>query len=228
MQRRIDIAANRHVKRRFRSRSVHIAVPTAAVCLGLLVGIALSAEPNQPVRGHLQTAKGEESQARIGEACSVLQNNSAVVAAPVDVAMEAPFDRSTPESKTEEATMLAYDPEDWPRLFAQHLNAGDLEAVLALYESSASFVPRSGEAMVGREGIRQVMGQLINTKTRLQGRVVKAIRTGEVAVLYTDWQGTTVDSSGTTVASDSRAIEVLRRQPDGTWKLIIGDPHARG
>ena len=25
-----------------------------------------------------------------------------------------------------------------------------------------------------------------------------------------------------------RAIEVLRRQPDGRWKLIVGDPNARG
>jgi hypothetical protein len=24
-----------------------------------------------------------------------------------------------------------------------------------------------------------------------------------------------------------KTIEVLRRQPDGTWKLIIGDPNAR-
>jgi hypothetical protein len=26
---------------------------------------------------------------------------------------------------------------------------------------------------------------------------------------------------------DTKAIEVLRRQPDGTWKLIFGDPNAR-
>ena len=26
---------------------------------------------------------------------------------------------------------------------------------------------------------------------------------------------------------ESRAIEVLRRQADGTWKLIVGDPGGR-
>jgi ketosteroid isomerase-like protein len=46
-------------------------------------------------------------------------------------------------------------------------------------------------------------------------------------LLYTDFQGTTVDSSGQTVESVFRAIEVLRRQQDGTWKLIIGDPNGR-
>ena len=59
--------------------------------------------------------------------------------------------------------MPAHEPEDWPRVFEQHLNAGDLEAVVALY----------------------------------------------------------ADVHG-------RAIEIVRRQPDGTWKLIVGDPHGRG
>jgi hypothetical protein len=29
------------------------------------------------------------------------------------------------------------------------------------------------------------------------------------------------------VAIRNKAIEVLRRQPDGTWKLIVGDPNGR-
>jgi hypothetical protein len=29
-------------------------------------------------------------------------------------------------------------------------------------------------------------------------------------------------------AGHSRAIEVLRRQPDGTWLLLVGDPDGRG
>jgi ketosteroid isomerase-like protein len=65
-------------------------------------------------------------------------------------------------------------------------------------------------------------------KTRLQSRVVKAVTVGEVALLYTDFQGTTVDPSGKTVGNKFKAIEILRRQPDGTWKLIVGDPTGRG
>ena len=39
-------------------------------------------------------------------------------------------------------------PEDWPRVFEQHLNVGDLDAVMALYEPEARFVSRSGETLV--------------------------------------------------------------------------------
>jgi hypothetical protein len=37
--------------------------------------------------------------------------------------------------------MLPYNREDWPRIFEQHLNAGDLDTVMALYESIPASCP---------------------------------------------------------------------------------------
>jgi len=124
--------------------------------------------------------------------------------------------------------MSPHRPEDWPRLFALGLNAGDLDAVIALYEPDATFVPQSGEPVVGRDGIREMLAPFIRMKARMQGRVVKAITVDDIALLYTDWQGTTVDESGKTIAMRHHAVEVVRRQPDGTWRLIVGDPNGRG
>jgi ketosteroid isomerase-like protein len=53
--------------------------------------------------------------------------------------------------------MLPHDPEDWPSLFAQHLNAGDLDEVMSLYEPDARFVAPSGETLVGRDRIGEVL-----------------------------------------------------------------------
>ena len=124
--------------------------------------------------------------------------------------------------------MLPRDPEDWPSVFTQHLNAGDLEKVMLLYEPDARFVAPSGETLVGRDRIRQVIAGLIHSNTKFQSRVLRVTRIDDLAVLYTDFDGTTNDASGKKIELSSRAIEVLRRQPDGTWKLIIGDPNARG
>ena len=41
--------------------------------------------------------------------------------------------------------MVPQKPEDWPQVFEQHLNAGDLDAVMELYEPDARFVACSGE-----------------------------------------------------------------------------------
>jgi uncharacterized protein (TIGR02246 family) len=124
--------------------------------------------------------------------------------------------------------MLPHKPEEWPGLFERHLNAGDLEAVVALYDPGAIFVPKSGDTIVGSDGIRAVLSGLIGGKTRLRGQVVQVVTAGDIAVLYTDWQLKILGPSGEIVEERSRVIEVLRRQADGTWKLIVGDPSGRG
>jgi uncharacterized protein (TIGR02246 family) len=125
------------------------------------------------------------------------------------------------------ATMLPAKPEDWPRVFEQHLNDGDLDAIMALYEPEARFVTRSGETLVGRDAIRKVLAGMIEAKTQFQSRVLRVVTVGDIAQLYTDFEGTTVDASGKTVPVRNRAIEVLLRQPSGDWKLIMGDPNGR-
>ena len=98
---------------------------------------------------------------------------------------------------------------------------------MALYEPEARFVTRSGETLVGRDAIREVLAGMIAAKTQFRSRVVRAVTVGDTAQLYTDFEGTTVDSSGNAVPVYSKAIEVLRHQPDGGWKLIMGDPNGR-
>ena len=96
--------------------------------------------------------------------------------------------------------MASSKPEDWPTQFSQHLDAGDLEVILALYEPEARFVPRSGETIVGLgERIRDVLAGLIRSETKLRGRVIQAVSVDDIAILYTDFEGTTVDASGNTV-----------------------------
>jgi uncharacterized protein (TIGR02246 family) len=124
--------------------------------------------------------------------------------------------------------MLPHKPEDWPQVFEQHFNAGNLDAVIALYDPEAHFVTRSGETLVGREAIRNVLSSMIQAKAQLRSRVVRAETVGDVAQLYTDFEGTAVDSSGKTTPIHQPAIEVLRRHPAGDWKLIMGDPNGRG
>ena len=123
--------------------------------------------------------------------------------------------------------MLPHKPEDWPRLFVQYLNSGDLEALTALYAPNARFVGGSGETIVGHDRIRDMLTRMIRLKTKLQSQVLRAISVDDVAVLYTDFQGTTMDASEKTIDVRYNAIEVLRQQPDGCWKLIVGDPNSR-
>ena len=65
------------------------------------------------------------------------------------------------------STILPHKPEEWPRVFEQHFDAGDLDAIMALYDPEARFVARSGETLVGREAIRKVLGSMIKAKNAI-------------------------------------------------------------
>ena len=120
--------------------------------------------------------------------------------------------------------MLPHKLDEWPALFEKHIAASDLDAAAALYPSDAGFVSsKSGEVIKGRDAIHAVLSGPIEGQARLRCRVVKTVVAGDIAVLYTDWQITTADGE-----AHSHAIEVLRRQSDGTWLFALGDPKGCG
>jgi len=88
-------------------------------------------------------------------------------------------------------------------------------------------VAGSGEILVGRERIREALTKLIVAKTRFRSRVIKAVVVEDIAQLSTDFEGTALDHAGNTVQTHNKAMEVLPRQSEGDWKLIVGDPNGR-
>jgi ketosteroid isomerase-like protein len=50
---------------------------------------------------------------------------------------------------------------------------------------------------------------------------------GDIAVLYNDWRMTAAGADGRRERSSGKAIEIVRRQADGSWKFVIDDPHGR-
>ena len=128
-----------------------------------------------------------------------------------------------------QTTSSVREPENWPRAFTKHLGAGELDEILALYDPEAQMLaPPQGELVAGHAAIRPVVAGLIQSRARLQSHVVRCVTTGDLAILYTDFDGALTTASGETREIRQRAIEVLRRQPDGTWKLVFGDPVGRG
>jgi uncharacterized protein (TIGR02246 family) len=125
--------------------------------------------------------------------------------------------------------MSARTPEDCDRLFAEHVNAGDLEALLALYESDCAFVKSDGSVATGHAAIRDVLARMLATRPAIRTEVTKVVRTGDaLAIVYNNWSLTAKGADGGTIQRAGRALEVVRRQADGTWKFAIDDPYARG
>lgn len=121
--------------------------------------------------------------------------------------------------------MPARKPEECDLLLVEALGKGDLEAALALYEPNASFVLDSGQVVTGLGAIREVMQGFLALKPKFTMEV-KAVQNGDenIALLRGQWclDGTGPDGKPMTMSGNS--TEVVRRQPDGTWKFIIDNP----
>jgi uncharacterized protein (TIGR02246 family) len=124
--------------------------------------------------------------------------------------------------------MPAQNPEDVDRLFEQYLNAGDLENLVALYEDDGVLMVPGGEIFQGTARLREGLGGLIAGKPTVSCKVTQTLRAGDTAVCYNDWSMSAPGPDGQTVQYSGKALEVVRRQADGTWKFAIDDPNARG
>lgn len=121
--------------------------------------------------------------------------------------------------------MPARRPEECDLLLVEALNNGDLEAALALYEPNASFVLDSGQIITGVAAIREVMQGFLALKPEFTMEV-KAVQNGDenIALLRGKWNLSGTGPDGKPMTMSGNSTEVVRRQPDGTWRFIIDNP----
>jgi len=125
--------------------------------------------------------------------------------------------------------MAATTPAQCDELFARYLNAGNVEGVVSLYEPRASLVMETASPAQGTEAIRAAITQFAALRPTLTMNVVRVVRAGDdLAVLYNDWRLSGTRPDGSRLEDSGKAIEIVRRQPDGSWRFAIDDPRARG
>jgi uncharacterized protein (TIGR02246 family) len=121
--------------------------------------------------------------------------------------------------------MAARRPDELDRLFAQALNAGNLDALLALYEPNAALAAQPGQVVTGTQSIREALQGFIAMKPTLTMLETKTImQTGEIALTSSKWHLTGTGPDGSPVTMDGHSAEVSRRQADGTWRIVIDSP----
>jgi len=124
--------------------------------------------------------------------------------------------------------MPARTPEECDHLFGEYINSGDLDRLLKLYDPACSLVQRDGNVVTGHAAIREVFGRLVARQPTFSSKVVKVVTAGEnIAMVYSDWTMSAHDPPEGKTEVAGKAIEVLRRQSDGTWLVIVDDPFGR-
>ena len=123
--------------------------------------------------------------------------------------------------------MTARVPEDVDRLFGELVNAGNLDALIDLYEPGASLLQPDASAAVGHAAIRKALGELLGSKPRIQMKTARVAKGEGLAVLYSEWLLATTGPDGARQEQAGKSVEVVRRQADGSWRFAIDDPFPR-
>jgi uncharacterized protein (TIGR02246 family) len=118
---------------------------------------------------------------------------------------------------------MANSPEGVIRGFADRLNQGDIEGALELYEPEATFVAEPGTAVTGWERIREALERFAAMKPTVSGEIQGVRQGGDIALVLNRWHLDGQGSEGPVVMSGTSA-DVLRRQRDGSWRIVIDDP----
>jgi ketosteroid isomerase-like protein len=116
--------------------------------------------------------------------------------------------------------MSAKTPEEICDLFRNHMGAGDLDSVMTLYDPGVVFLNAAGDEKRGEHELREELAPLAAARPVIDFEVRQVIRTRDIALMHTFWRFSTPRPMSVLVT------EVARRQPDGTWRWLIGDPYS--
>ena len=105
---------------------------------------------------------------------------------------------------------------------AAAFNTGDVNTVLSMYDYNGIIVPEPGKAVSGKEEFEEAIKAILSIKGKMEIKTVYCLQTGNLAVGRSEWNIT----DGQEVKIQSKGIEVMKQQPDGTWKIVID--HAFG
>ena len=116
------------------------------------------------------------------------------------------------------------NPEDMNAAFAEACNSGSIERVLALYEPGAVLIQPNGNPLRGTGQIRIELEDLLRQNGRMESRNIHCIRFENIALLRGHFVFRAQGPDGRPIQMESCTSEIVRRQPDGTWRYIVDHP----
>ena len=108
--------------------------------------------------------------------------------------------------------------------FVAAANAGDVDALTAVYARDASLLPPNLPPQKGHTAIRSFWGGFLNAyavKFEIESDTIEG--RGDLAYNMGRFRFTAVPKarSNPGVADEGKFLEVLKKQPDGSWKYLV-------
>src|SRR5262245_15225477 len=104
------------------------------------------------------------------------------------------------------------------------INSGNLDSLMALYESDAAFATEPGSLAHGASGVRNALTGFISLNGTLELDVARVLEVDDLALVIGVWSFDGTGPDGEPLRLEASNADVLRRQSDGTWRFVIDNP----
>jgi ketosteroid isomerase-like protein len=101
----------------------------------------------------------------------------------------------------------------------------DINGVMATYEPSATVVFEPGSAISDHTVLKQMFTGMAAANPVFDYAGHDVIVNGDLAMHIAPWSMTAVTPDGQQIQQSGLSVAVLRRQADGSWKMVIDNPH---
>ena len=120
---------------------------------------------------------------------------------------------------------VAASPAQLMTLFAERASCGDAAGLMALYEAGAVFEPQFGVVLRGADEIRSALTQLSAMRPCIEyAGAPDVVIVDDIAVVSNSWTMTAELPDGSIHREGGVSADVLRRQRDGSWLVLIDQP----
>jgi ketosteroid isomerase-like protein len=115
-------------------------------------------------------------------------------------------------------------PKEFLKSYVEKFNAKNVSSLIDMYETDACFKVQPGHVVRSLENIRQSLQGFIDMNGNLQSNVKGVIQASNLALVNTEWLFSGTGPDGKPLNIGGKATDVLRQQPDGTWRIVIDNP----
>jgi uncharacterized protein (TIGR02246 family) len=109
--------------------------------------------------------------------------------------------------------------------FEKAFNAGDLNALLKLYDDQSVLVAEPGKPVKGLENIKQALMGFLALKLPIQLTVRRVYENGDVGLCVADWSIVGKGPDGKDLKLGGTSAEVVRKTSGGNWVYVIDSPY---
>lgn len=112
------------------------------------------------------------------------------------------------------------------QVMTDSFQSGDIAGVMNTYESPATVVFEPDAPISDAAQLEQMFSGMASVNPEFDYAAGhEVIVNGDIAVHIAPWSMTGKTPDGQDIAQSGLSVAVLRRQVDGSWKMVIDNPH---